>query len=63
MGDAADDVYDAEELILREHQMMLQDVGARWCPRCSYSELIGDTECPVCHDPGYIDKDGKPVDF
>lgn len=56
MGEAADDAWDAADRELCEMQFRAA-LGIKRC-RCFFSS--SDDECPICHDLGWIDKDGKP---
>lgn len=56
MGDAADDVFDAALKNEMTEGLMLA-AGCRHC-----TERHGDEECPVCHDLGWIDRNGEPCE-
>lgn len=58
MGDAADDVYEAAE----RQQRLIDDMAAAGCRRCHACAAHPITECPVCHDLGWLDRDGNPCE-
>lgn len=61
MGDAADDVYEAE----MERQEQLEAAyarGDRPCPVCSpKAEITHD--CPKCSGLGWINRRGEPIEI
>lgn len=61
MGDAADDLFDAG---LRRYEVAaaMSDAGAIPCPNCRVCRWLADIECPVCHDLGWLDKNGNPCE-
>ncbi len=56
MGDVADDAFDgalADQAIVDA----MHRAGCRRCPYCP-----DDDECPICHDLGWLDADGRPCE-
>lgn len=66
MGDAADDMYDAEERLFEE-TLEAERLGIKPCPLCKGSVghpmLNMDVGCPRCEGLGWLDKDGRPTEL
>lgn len=59
MSEAADDCFDAEMRQHREEDAM----RAAGCRRCHHQRNSnGESECPVCHDLGWLNANGEPCE-
>lgn len=61
MGDAADDAYD-QELKQQDMAYRMKAAGCIRCNHCNQPDYVGEFECPICLDLGWIDKDGNPCE-
>ena len=61
MGEIADDAFDSAIRRQAEIDLATQE-GAKPCPHCSKPDYIHADECPICHDLGWIDRDGNPCE-
>ena len=60
MGDAADDMFDAELRLAQEAEAMFA-AGCRPCPRLEQHEH-DEGECPVCLNMNWLDKKDEPCE-
>jgi hypothetical protein len=61
MGQAADDLFDAE-LSRADALEMALSAGVKACPRTP-QHFNTDQPCPVCDELGWIDKNGNPCEL
>jgi hypothetical protein len=58
MGDAADDTYNAME----RDSYIKKQMKSLGCKRCPNDHKDYTTACLICHDLGWIDKNGEPCE-
>ena len=61
MGDAADDLYEAE-MEQQERLEAAKAQGVRPCPVCGPKAEI-EHDCPKCGGLGWVDKHGEPTEI
>lgn len=59
MGDAADDLHDAED----DHAERVRALRAAGCRPCLHREKDADGICLKCDGMGWLDANGEPVDW
>lgn len=61
MGDAADDLYEAE-MDKQELLLAARARGDKPCPAC-IRRAMQTHDCPTCGGTGWLDKDGNPTEL